>query len=44
MRLILEKVGHARMRREPEHVLGCVWEGRGPEELGELGVERREDI
>ncbi len=32
------------MRREAEHVLRCVQEGRRPEELRELGVERGEYV
>ena len=42
LRLGLEEVGHARVRREAEHVLRCAREGRRPEELRELGVERGE--
>lgn len=42
--LVLEEVGHARVRREPKHVLRRVREGRRPEELRQLGVERGEDV
>ena len=40
LRLGLEDVGQARVRREAEHVPRCVREWRRPEELRELGVER----
>lgn len=42
--LVLEEVGHARVRREPKHMLRRVREGRRPEELRQLGVERGEDV
>jgi hypothetical protein len=38
------ELGHAWVRREPEHVLRRVWEGRGPEKLREFGVECREYV
>ena len=43
-RLALEEVRDARVRCEAEHMLRCVREGRGPEELSELCVERGEDV
>ena len=42
--LVLEEVGHPRVRREPEHVLRRVREGRRPEKLRQLCVERGEDV
>jgi hypothetical protein len=44
-RLIMEEVRNAWVgMRESEHVLRRVRKGRGPEELGELGVECGEDV
>ena len=42
--LILEDMRHARVQREPRHVLRRVREGRWPRVLRECGVERGEYI
>ena len=44
VRLILEKVGHAWMRRESEHILRCVVEERKSDQLSELTVEGQEYV